>query len=80
MDVDILDYEDEEDESGEESLLVDLLEEEDDWSRNLGGVKEMLNPDGCDPEGPPLGPLLQQQLTLALCRVLLLAKVSVTAR
>jgi hypothetical protein len=55
MDVHILDYEDEEDESGEESLLVDLLEEEDDWSRNLGGVKEMLNPDGGEPEGAAVG-------------------------
>jgi hypothetical protein len=56
MDVDLLDYEeDEADESGEESLLTDLLEEEDDWSRNLSGVKEMLNPDGGDPQGAAVG-------------------------
>jgi hypothetical protein len=56
MDVDILDYEDDEGEEDEEdSLLVDLLEDEDDWSRNLGGVKEMLNPDGGNPERAVVG-------------------------
>jgi hypothetical protein len=45
MDVYILDYEeDKEAESAEEDLLVDLLDDED-WSCNLGGVKEMFNPD-----------------------------------
>jgi hypothetical protein len=55
MDVDILDYEeDEEAESAEEDLLADLLDD-DDWSGNLGGVKEMFNPDGGNPTGVAVG-------------------------
>jgi hypothetical protein len=55
MDVDLLDYEEEEEEQ-EEDILDDILDvHDDDWSRNLGGMRELLNPDDGIPKGAAIG-------------------------
>jgi hypothetical protein len=83
MDVDLLDYEEgegEEEEEEEDSLLVDLLEDEDDWSRNLGGVKEMLDPDGGNPVRAAVGRHLCLQVTESRRRAQTLIKMTVIIR